>query len=581
MSFSGPEGAKEFVLWFWAEGRVLVGHNFLAYDAPVLNRLWAVGIAVGKIIDTFIMSQMYAPNIGGGHSLAAWGIRLKHLKGDHSEFHIFTPAMLKYCGNDATLTAMVFKALVGRMKKEGFSERGIALEHNAWHIIQNKQKQHGFPFDQEKADTLYAELRAREAELKEEIYRLWPPVFEHVRTFARALKSDGTPTAVYQRHLGEYPTLEINDDGSYNAFDYVSFDLGSPKQRIQKLLDLGWEPINFTEKGSPKIDEDEMLAFAALSGVTEAKALAGWCVVNARANMIRTWMNAVNPYTGNIHGSLFLAATGRYKHSKPNTANIPATRHGPDDEPLMGEAGTWACECRSLWTAGGKDWVLVGMDGKGMQSRCLAHNVAKLVGMERGQEFIDDLLVGDIHKKNIERFGFPTKPAAKKAYYTIFMGGGGAKIALDQAQFGWHIKASDGNRIKNGIVAGIAGFKELINHLQSELRDTGRITLCDGTKLSVPSDHMVIPYLLQGDESRLMKQTMIYIDAEIRKRKLEKKILKVGDIHDEFQYRCRKGYENEFVEFALPCFLRAGESFGYLIPNEGDAKIGNNWSETH
>lgn len=557
--------AAAFREWVEESHRVFVGHNFVAYDAPVLNRLWGTRISVGQIIDTFILSQMYLPNMGGGHSLRAWGTRLKDSKIEFEDFSRYTPEMLEYCQQDVALTAKVYKALIERMNKEGFSERGIELEHFAWNIIQNKQKQNGFPFDQEKADPLYAELRAREEELKAEIYRLWPPTLEHVRTFARGFKSDGTRTANYQRHAGQYPKLEDNEDGSYNAYDYVEFDLGSPKQRIEKLLDYGWKPVNFTEKGSPKIDEDEMLAFAELSGISEVESLAQWCVINARANMIRNWMDSVNPATGNIHGSLFLASTFRYKHSRPNTANIPG-----NDKP-------WGKECRELFYAGGEDWKLVGMDGKGLQSRCLAHNIAKYVSEDIAQEFIEDLLDGDIHKKNMERYGFPTKPAAKKAYYTIMMGGGDAKIALDQIQFGWQPEKN----LKSKVIQGIKGFDRLIWYLKGELRESGRIELCDGSKLSVPSDHMVIPYLLQGDESRLMKQTMVLIDREVRRAGLSSSVLKVADIHDEFQYRVKPADVDDFLELALPCFLRAGEMFDYLIPIEGDANVGDNWAETH
>lgn len=572
---------EAFKAWFEQEDRILIGHNFLAFDAPMLNKFWGCSIKAHQVIDTMVLSQMFAPNLSGGHGLEAWGERLKHAKGDHSDFSKYTHEMLRYCQNDVALTVLVYGALAIRLKKEGFSEQGVELEHLAWNIIQNKQKVYGFPFDQQKADLLYAELRAREAVLKEEIYRLWPPVLEHVRTFAKSLKSDGTPTANYQRHLGEYPKLEINGDGSYNAYDYVEFDLGSPKQRIQKFLDLGWEPINFTKKGSPKIDEDEMLAFAESRGIPEAISLAKWCVTNARANMVRTWMNAVNPKTGHIHGTLFIASTGRYKHSSPNTANIPSVRHDRDDSVLLGEEGTWAYECRSLWTSGGPEWDLVGIDGKGMQSRCLAHNVARVVGVERAREFIDDLLVGDIHKKNMARLGFPTKPASKKAYYTILMGGGGAKIAIDQHQFGWHLSAKEGNELKRAVVASIPGFSELIAVLESELEKTGRITLCDGTRLAVSSPHMVMPYLLQGDESRLMKQAMIYVDEEVRRHRLSQQVLKVGDIHDEWQTRTRKEVTQEYIDLALPCFLRAGQKFDYLIPIEGDANVGRNWAETH
>lgn len=556
---------------------VLVGHNFLSYDAPVLNRLWKARIPVSRVVDTFVLSQMYSPTLKGGHGLGDWGVRLNNPKLDYHNFEVYTPEMLVYCRQDTALTAEVYRVLCKRMKGEGFSERGVELEHLAWHIIQNKQKQNGFPFDEQKADLLYAELRAREQELKDEIYRLWPPVLKHVRTFASAYKKDGERTENYKRHLGQYPKTQVNEDGTYDAYDYVSFDLGSPKQRIEKLLDSGWQPVNFTEKGNPKIDEDEMLAFAEISGIPEIIALAKWCVANARANMVRNWIKTVNPETGHIHGSLFLASTGRYKHSKPNTANIPGVRHDSEDQILYGEDGTWAYECRALFNSGGPNWKLVGIDGKGMQARCLAHNVAKVVGLEAAQEFIDELLKGDVHKKNMALYGFPNKPAAKKAYYTILMGGGEAKIAADQVQFGWSAPST----LKRQIISGIPGFKQLQDKLEKELSSTGRITLCDGTRLLVPSPHMVIPYLLQGDESRLMKQTMIYIDEEIRRRKYDKYILKVGDIHDEFQTRVLDELTDDYVEFALPCFSRAGESFDYLIPIDGDATIGDNWAMTH
>ncbi len=567
--------AEDFKDWLEKDNRILVGHNFLGFDAPVLNRLWDTRIPVSKVIDTFILSQMYSPTMK--HRLADWGERLGNPKIDFHDFSVYSEEMHTYCKQDVSLTAEVYRVLCKRMKQEGFSERGVELEHLAWNVIQNKQRQYGFPFDQEKADVLYAELRKREDELKAEIYQLWPPTLQHVRTFARAFKKDGSRTEVYQRHLGQYPQTEVQPDGSYHAYDYVCFDLGSPKQRIQKLLDHGWVPVNYTEKGNPKIDEDEMLAFAESSGIPEVIALAKWCVTNARANMVRNWQQAVNPETGHIHGSLFIASTGRYRHSKPNTANIPGVRHNSNDEVLFGEDGTWAYECRELWNAGGPGWKLVGIDGKGMQSRCLAHNIARVAGVDVAREFIEDLLEGDIHKKNMQRFGFPSKPASKKAYYTVLMSGGNKKVALDQVQFGW-IPPSN---IKELVIDGIPGFRKLEAFLHKELQNTGRITLCDGTRLLVPSPHMVIPYLLQGDESRLMKQTMIYIDEEIRKRKLQNDILKCADIHDEFQTRVRDEYVDEYVGFALPCFERAGLSFDYLIPIEGSAAIGDNWAMTH
>jgi hypothetical protein len=90
------------------------------------------------------------------------------------------------------------------------------------------------------------------------------------------------------------------------------------------------------------------------------------------------------------------------------------------------------------------------------------------------------------------------------------------------------------------MIASMPGFGELIKKLQSQLEKTGRIVLCDGTPILVPYPHMVIPYLLQGDESRLMKKAMILVDQEVARYKLRDHVLKVADIHDEMQYRVRK-----------------------------------------
>jgi hypothetical protein len=205
----------------------------------------------------------------------------------------------------------------------------------------------------------------------------------------------------------------------------------------------------------------------------------------------------------------------------------------------------------------------------------------KTVGPEAVSAFKELALEGDVHKHNITVLGLANKPAAKKFYYTLMMGGGGARLAADQAQFGTVMSAKEGTAKKDALVASIPGFHALISALQSELEKTGRIELCDGTPIIVSSPHMVIPYLLQGDESRLMKLAMIFLHRVINGRGWGKKILKVADIHDEWQYRVRDEIVDDFIAAALPCFRAAGEYFMYNIPIDGDAKPGKTWAETH
>lgn len=589
----------EFKTWM-VEHRdaIFVGHNFIAYDAVMFNRFWNAGIPISRIVDTFLLSQLYSPTLGkpkgmtsskGGHSLEAWGVRLRFPKMEFDDFSCFSNKMLDYCANDTSLTARLFNKLAERMRQVNFSEDGCEIEHLAWNIIQNKQRKVGFPFDYKRGMELYVVIRAREEELKNEIYKLWPPELLVVGEYRKAFKGDGTNSKQYERHMEQYPRTEVLSDGSYRCFDYVSFNLGSPKQRIEKLLGLGWTPVNKTKAGSPKVDEDELLSFAESSGLKEVSALAKWIVFNSRANMIRTWLDSYNDKTGAIHGKLMLASTLRYRHNSPNSANIPAVRQkkvereGVEVEEIQyGEDGAWTYECRDLWTCGDpEEWSLVGVDGTGIQNRCLIHHLIKTVGEERVSDFKELALRGDIHRHNIEVLGLANKAAAKKFYYTLMMGGAGGRLAADQAQFGTKMTAAEGNVLKAKMISSMPGFGELIKDLEATLEKTGRIVLCDGTPVLVPSPHMVIPYLLQGDESRLMKRALIYVDREINRQRLRDHIFKVADIHDEWQWKVRNKYVQQFIDLALPCFPRAGESFGYRIPIGGDAKVGKTWAETH
>lgn len=553
----------------------LVGHNFISYDLPMLNRHWSTRISVGSVVDTFVLSQLYNPVFSGGHSLEAWGKRLKHLKTEHNEFDKFSPAMVEYCANDTTLTALLYRKLSARMQMVGFTEQGCEIEHRAWNIIQNKQRRHGFPFNKRKAEVLLAELLSRKQQLETEIFKLFPPQLQLVGEYSRPYKADGNKSANYARHCEQFPKIALSQDRkTYNAYDWVEFNIGSPKQRIEKLLELGWQPTEYTPAGNPKVDEESLKDFADKSGVPEIQAIAKWLVVASRANMVGTWLDAYNEKTSAIHGKLFIASTLRYRHSNPNTANIPAVKtHDKTKEILYGEEGSWAYECRDLFDCGDlRNYSLVGVDAKGIQIRILLNYAYSKEGVEL-------YLNGDPHVNNAELLGLANKPAAKKFFYTLIMGGGGGRLAADQLQFGTKLTARQGSKMKAQVIATIPGFKELINRLEEELKKTGRIKLCDGTPVLVSSPHMVIPYLLQGDESRIMKKASILLDEEIRKNGLD--AFKVGDIHDEWQFVVSNRDLERFMEVALAVFPRVGEFFNYRLPIEGDAKVGKTWAETH
>jgi DNA polymerase-1 len=384
------------------------------------------------------------------------------------------------------------------------------------------------------------------------------------------------------RHQQSYPRVEDNGLGGYRVYDWVEFNLGSPPQRTEKLLALGWKPREFTPitdkggGGNPKATDHGELTpslaeFVEESGIEEVRLIAQWMALQGRANQVGNWIDLYNDKTGCIHGNLWLASSLRYRHDKPNTANIPSVRVDDNKQPIKGIAGYYTYEARDLWTHRPGNRKLVGVDGKAMQMRNLAHWLDD-------PAFTEAVLAKDPHAVNRDNWGLTPDDAgrrlAKTLYYAIVMGAGDARVASEAK-----ISLAEAKTAKKLVFDKAPNFPKLLKTLKSEFNRTGRITLIDGSKVAMKSAHTIIPYLLQGDESRIMKLAAIYIQQGIEKQKLN--VLKVGDIHDEHQYDAHEPHIEEFIALCKDCFRRAGEFFKYRVPMDCDAKVGETWAETH
>lgn len=415
------EGIREFFQKEKAKSRKFVFHNGLGYDAPTLNRLVGTSLSISDICDTMVMSMLFLPSLEGGHSLGEWGRRLRSYKGSFDDFSRLTPEMIEYCQQDAHLCGLVFKELVRRMRQIGFSEDNIRREMLSWYLIQ-QQKKNGFYFDIEGAHVLYATLRQLETTLAEQVHEIWPPVLTASKRFKRARKLDGSRSLQYLRHLREYEKLEdVPGSDEYIAYEFVSFNIGSPDQRTEKLLELGWVPgpDERTPTGKPKPTVKGKLApslerFVESNEHPGPRLIAQWMEINARANMINTWIEAYNHDTHCIHGSLWLANTLRYRHSDPNTANIPAVKTN-EEGPLLGIAGAYTYEARDLWrTRDPLTRRMVGVDAKGIQLRVLAHHL-------RNEKFAHEVVNGDPHAYNKEIGGIRKRSLAKTFIYAFLL----------------------------------------------------------------------------------------------------------------------------------------------------------------
>lgn len=551
-----------------------IGHNFLSFDAPVLNRLLGLSIRVNQIVDTLVLSHLYNPRLEAGHSLGAWAVRLQSpvLKDSFDDFSQYSDQLLARCSSDVDINHSLFLHLTEKMKRIGYSEESCSIEHEIRHII-NRQQRNGFRFDIPAATTLLGSLRGRQQALGETIKELFPPVLEVCHRYAKSRKSDGQLSKNYLRHHSQYPKVVETDDGGYEAWDWVEFDLASPQQRVEKLLSLGWKPTRWNKVsrtgrlrgdrvGSPKVDEESLVEAARELSEPKLQALADWLVEFGRGNMVETWLNSVDRSDSKIHGEINSCGAGsrRMTHNNPNTANIP------NNEAKYGH------ECRSLWTAS-PGRFLVGYDAKGIQMRLLGHYCDML---NRDPDVYATYL-GDPHTGNAEAIAQgETRRHAKNHFYAFIFGAHppklGAMVGKD-ARFGKYV-----TRV---LFERTPGLEQATRDAQEEFDQTGgRLRCIDGGYVVATGRHAALNFQIQPAEACVMKKAAIFLDKEARREGIEH--LKVGDIHDEAQHEVgdREVGEN-LGKLSARCIRQAGEHFNLRVPMDGDYKIGKTWAETH
>jgi hypothetical protein len=113
---------------------LLVGHNILYYDNPVIQKFYPFFNGDGRSLDTLLLGKLRFPELMrldcihqpkdlprklyGSNSLKAWGIRLGEHKGDFAEqtdWSTWSPEMEDYCEQDLKVTSKLFRFLCNQI----------------------------------------------------------------------------------------------------------------------------------------------------------------------------------------------------------------------------------------------------------------------------------------------------------------------------------------------------------------------------------------------------------------------------------------------------------------------------------
>jgi DNA polymerase-1 len=542
-------------------GSLVVGHNVIKYDIPVIEKLYKVSFDHAKVFDTLVATRVIWAAIRetdslriqkgvlpgklfGSHSLAAWGYRMKNYKGDYDGgWEKFTQEMLDYCVQDVQVTADLYS----RILKKNYSAQCLELEHKlAW--LMAKQERNGFHFDTTSAAKLYAKLVSRRSEIEAELIATFGEWQVRLPDFipARDNKTKGYIKGV---PVPRYKTVMFNP----SSRDHIA-------DRLQKLY--GWKPQELTEGGKPKIDE---VVLSKLS-YEPCAALSEYLMVQKRISQLaegdQAWMKCEKQ--GKIHGSINTngAVTGRATHSYPNISQVPSS------------GSPYGHDCRGLFTVP-HGWTLVGADASGLELRCLAHFMAEW----DGGKYADILLSGDIHTENQKAAGLETRNQAKTFIYAFLYGAGDAKIGSIVGG-----DAGDGKRLKSKFLRSLPALGRLVDSVK-QAATKGNIAGLDGRDIYIRSAHASLNSLLQGAGAVVCKQWLVLLEEQLQskfKHGWDGDYCFCAWSHDEVQIACRTPeIAQQVAELATDCVRQAGEHFNFRCPLAGEYKIGTTWADTH
>jgi len=564
----GPDRIDD-ALAHLATGDVLIGHNVIFYDVPVLQKLHSFNCKT-RILDTLICTRLIWPkeklydldvqlypevpkNYRGMAGLKAWGYRLSDNKIEFKDFSEYSEEMLVYCKQDVSVTSKLWRHIAN----QGYPEQALKLEHD-FALAINKQIRAGVSFDVDAAIDLVDNLRAREAQLETELKEIFPPI-EHRNWF--------TPK-VNNKNRGYVKGVP------FEKIHYEEFNPGSRDQIADRLkAKYGWQPEKTTEKGNPILNDEVLEALP----YPEAKPLAEYMLIKKRLGQIadgnNAWLKLVNNDSSRMHGDVVTngCVTGRCAHRYPNMGQVPAG-YSP-----------YGKECRSLFHAP-QGWDMIGIDAKALELRCLAGYLAIYDGGEYARVVTDPTI--DIHVYNQERFGVATRDISKRLLYAVLYGAGHLKAGsiVDPNEKDEEVLRKLGRTAINSFMAEVPALKELKERIESQIANNDCLIGLDRRILYCRSAFKGLNVLLQSAGAILMKQVVINIHDNIESAlslphgaEWEQVLM----VHDEVQLVCSPKYTEQIRAQALAAFPQAQQFFGFLCDIEGDSRVGSNWSQTH
>ena len=531
------------------------GHNVINFDCEAILHCYPFFRgSTAKVYDTLILSRLFFTDmldrdfrtrpanmpaqLYGRHSLESWGYRLgvlkseygKNLKGDWSTY---TPEMLDYCAQDVEVSCALADVFIPKLANY---TNAIETEHKIAEIMAWQERE-GFPFHVDKAHKLESKIRTELETLSDEMRSTFVMVDGGRFIPARPNKNKGYVRGAEFCRLKEFnPTSR-----QHIAFAFQTF--------------RGWEPKEKTETGKAKIDEKILEEIGTEESLKFARILTLQKTLGQLSEGKNAWLKQVTKEQRIHHSCVLNTNTGRMAHMRPNLAQTKSDK-----------------ESRELFHPG-EGRTQCGFDASSLELRCLSHYLAKY----DGGTFAKEVVGGDVHSlmASISKVDRKTQ---KSVTYCLIYGGGDYKLGMT-AGASKTTAVKRGKELRNKLLTGIKGFKELNDAIQTRAQH-GVIKAIDGRPIRLQGkNHAALNYLLQSCGAVICKLWVIRTNELLKENKID--YWPMAFVHDEMQLSIKHEHAIKACELAKIAMKDVQARLAFRCELDCDTQIGNSWADTH
>ena len=550
------------------------------------------------------------------------------------EFMQHHPLMDTYCIRDTEVVVKIFEGLCREWK----SIYGVAFSHTQAYKCGQKsfylmscQELTGWKFDQDAAHKLAARIEQMMEEIRAEVEPKLPPRSlkkSEEKEFtmpAKPFKKDGTYSSAWDKFVEKHNAKQVGDEWEFYGKLYaiepgkmldvtMPMEMANQDQMKDYFIQSGWVPTLYNFKrgpdGKPMRDEKTRELIKTTPKIQEAgkicpnllemegdivKLVVKWLSLRNRRSVLQGWLD--NPrlkMDGRIGaGRSGIAASHRQRHSV--IVNVPKA----SDKVLLGH------EFRSLWISE-EGFLIAAADASALEGRVQGSYTYKY---DQG-ETAKTLLEGDIHSitaKSVywedlahiditspdfnkdDPFFKPYRDRSKNIYYATMYGAGDAKIASTAG-----LPESRGKEVSENFWEANWATKELKDNLEKYWKQVGKekyLPAIDGRMLCTRKKSALLNTIFQSCGGIAMDYALCFMDHWLGKMYWEDrkpyyiykgyKVRRICYQHDEAEFEAEEPIAQEIGEMIVKAIEKAGQFLKLKVPLAGEAKVGENWRETH